>query len=243
MDLTTTSQQNNSVLEQVLVGGNLAQLTPEQRTNYLFKVCDSLKLNPYTKPFEYITLNGKLTLYAKKDATDQLRKVHNVSITITSRETIEGVCVVTAKATTPDGRTDESIGAVSLQGAKGDALANLYMKAETKAKRRVTLSICGLGMLDETEVETIPEANHHAPHPQVAAPVSDPAHYVVRIGKKYSGKMLKDIPSDEIEGFLNWLKNESEKKKEPLTGTAAEFARQAEAYLGEQEFSQLGGVD
>ena len=32
------------------------------------------------------------------------------------------------------------------------------MKAETKAKRRVTLSICGLGMLDETEVETIPGA-------------------------------------------------------------------------------------
>ena len=32
------------------------------------------------------------------------------------------------------------------------------MKAETKAKRRVTLSICGLGMLDETEVETIPHA-------------------------------------------------------------------------------------
>ena len=31
------------------------------------------------------------------------------------------------------------------------------MKAETKAKRRVTLSICGLGMLDETEVETVPQ--------------------------------------------------------------------------------------
>ena len=28
------------------------------------------------------------------------------------------------------------------------------MKAETKAKRRVALSICGLGMLDETEVDT-----------------------------------------------------------------------------------------
>ena len=40
----------------------------------------------------------------------------------------------------------------------GEALANAYMKAETKAKRRVTLSICGLGMLDETEVETIPDA-------------------------------------------------------------------------------------
>ena len=32
------------------------------------------------------------------------------------------------------------------------------MKAETKGKRRVTLSICGLGMLDETEVGSIPDA-------------------------------------------------------------------------------------
>ena len=36
-----------------------------------------------------------------------------------------------------------------------DDLANAFMKAETKAKRRVTLSICGLGILDETEIETI----------------------------------------------------------------------------------------
>jgi len=41
-----------------------------------------------------------------------------------------------------------------MQGNFGNAL----MKAVTKAKRRVTLSICGLGMLDETEVETIPSA-------------------------------------------------------------------------------------
>jgi hypothetical protein len=40
---------------------------------------------------------------------------------------------------------------------KGDALANALMKAETKAKRRVTLSIAGLGWLDETELETIPQ--------------------------------------------------------------------------------------
>ena len=30
------------------------------------------------------------------------------------------------------------------------------MKAETKAKRRVTLSLCGLGILDETEIDTVP---------------------------------------------------------------------------------------
>jgi hypothetical protein len=37
-------------------------------------------------------------------------------------------------------------------------LANLQMKAVTKGKRRLTLSLCGLGWLDETEVETIPNA-------------------------------------------------------------------------------------
>lgn len=34
-----------------------------------------------------------------------------------------------------------------------EALANALMKAETKAKRRVTLSIAGLGLLDESELE------------------------------------------------------------------------------------------
>jgi hypothetical protein len=34
------------------------------------------------------------------------------------------------------------------------------MKATTKAKRRVTLSMIGLGMLDETEVETIPNVRY-----------------------------------------------------------------------------------
>ena len=32
------------------------------------------------------------------------------------------------------------------------------MKAKTKAKRRVTLSICGLGILDESEADTMPGA-------------------------------------------------------------------------------------
>jgi hypothetical protein len=37
------------------------------------------------------------------------------------------------------------------------------MKAETKSKRRVTLSIVGLGMLDESEVDSIPGAKAVTP--------------------------------------------------------------------------------
>jgi hypothetical protein len=150
-------------IEQVLVAGNLSTLTTDQRLSYYNAVCDSVGLNPLTRPFEYITLNGKLTLYARKDCTDQLRKVHGVSVVIAAREVVEDVYVVTARAADKTGRTDESIGAVPLKGLQGEARANAMMKAETKAKRRVTLSVCGLGILDENEVDSIPGAQVYTP--------------------------------------------------------------------------------
>jgi hypothetical protein len=147
-----------SPVEAALVTNDLSKLSTEQRMSYYKSVCESLGLNPLTQPLSYISLNGKLTLYAKRDATDQLRKIHQISINITSRELLGDVYIVTAKAKDASGREDESIGSVSIANLKGDALANAYLKAETKAKRRVTLSICGLGLMDETETETIKEA-------------------------------------------------------------------------------------
>lgn len=147
-----------AMVEKVVIGGDLAALSPKERLEYYNQICASTGLNPLTKPFEYIKLNNKLTLYAKRDATDQLRKIHGVSIKIVGREKVDDLYIVTAQATDKGGRTDEAVGAVNLQGLKGDMAANAIMKAETKAKRRVTLSIAGLGLLDETEVSTIPGA-------------------------------------------------------------------------------------
>src|SRR5215831_17892921 len=141
----TLAKQKQSApvtVEQALVQGDLSSLDPEQRVNYYLKVCNSLGLNPYTKPFDYLNLNGKLVLYARKDATDQLRNLHKISILKLEREQIGDLMVVTATAMTADGRHDTAIGAVPTQGLKGDPLANALMKAETKAKRRVTLSLC-----------------------------------------------------------------------------------------------------
>jgi hypothetical protein len=153
--------------EKALLGGDLSKLSSSERLSFYNSVCNSLGLNPLTRPFEYIQLNGKLTLYARKDCTEQLRSNRHISIEIASREIVDGVYVVRAKATQTAvsqlqqysvPRTDESLGAVAIQNLQGEAKANAMMKAETKAKRRVTLSICGLGMLDETEIETIPGA-------------------------------------------------------------------------------------
>lgn len=144
-------------LEKVLVNGDLSSLAPLERMNYYRAVCNSVGLNPLTRPFEYIVLNKKLTLYARKDATDQLRSIHGVSIEIAQASQVGDCYVVKAKATNSYGRTDEDMGVVPISNLQGDALANAIMKATTKAKRRVTLSICGLGFLDESETDTIPE--------------------------------------------------------------------------------------
>lgn len=140
---------------ETVVGGNLATLSPAQRVSYYGQVCQSVGLNPFTKPFDFLLLNGKVVLYATKSATDQLRSLRGVSITIVSREVESGVLTVTARARMADGREDEDVGAVVIEKLSGDSLANAKMKAVTKAKRRVTLSICGLSMLDESEIETV----------------------------------------------------------------------------------------
>lgn len=147
---------DDALIERVIIQGDLSKLSPGERVHYYARVCESVGLNPLTKPFEYLRINGREVLYATRTCTDQLRQLHGVSIQITSREKIGDVYVVTAKAIDGSGRSDESTGAVTLGHLSGEDLANALMKAETKAKRRVTLSICGLGMLDESEVETIP---------------------------------------------------------------------------------------
>ncbi len=152
-------QHELSIIEQVVMQGDLSKLNPEQRVTYYHKVCDSVGLNPFTRPFDYISLNGKLTLYAKKDATEQLRKVNNISITELEGKLVDDLYIVTAKARTPGGRIDQATAAVSIGNLKGDQKANAIMKAETKAKRRVTLSISGMGWTDESEIETIPNAS------------------------------------------------------------------------------------
>jgi len=158
MKMQTQSLNSSDVISQLILNGDLSKLSQSEKINYYKGYCDRMGLDPFTKPFDLLRLNGKEVLYCTRSGTQQLNKKHALSHTITSREIIEaaGVYQVTARACLPDGRCTESIGAVNIGGLKGDAYANAIMKAETKAKRRATLDLLGLGVLDETEVETIP---------------------------------------------------------------------------------------
>ena len=157
--LQTTQQQLDEKTMLALVGnGNTADLSPTQKIAYYNARCEAAGLDPRTQPFQFVKLQGGEKLYATKTATDQLSTVHKLRTEILSQKTEHGVREVTVRVTAADGRSTEEIGVVPVDGLKGEALANAMMKAVTKAKRRAVLSVCGLGMLDETEVETIPGA-------------------------------------------------------------------------------------
>jgi hypothetical protein len=141
------------VIEKVITSGDLSRMQPAERVAFYWRTCESLGLNPLTRPFEYLSLNGKLILYARKDATEQLRRLNGVSVSGLEHQRTDDLEIVTAHGIAANGREDSAIGAVSIKGLSGEALANAIMKAETKAKRRLTLSLVGLGFLDESEAE------------------------------------------------------------------------------------------
>jgi hypothetical protein len=138
-------------------------------------------------------MQGKDVIYANKGAAEQLRKLNRISVVDMHCEASDGLYEVTVKVQDDKGRSDIATGIVNLKGKrknpttgayeeyelKGDELANQKMKCCTKAKRRATLSICGLGILDESELETIKFVNDDdriAPQAQLDAPLT--AQYI-----------------------------------------------------------------
>jgi len=153
-----------TITEALILRGDLSALTAEQKVAYYRGYCERLGLDPFTKPFDILRLNGKDVLYLTRAGAQQLNKLHGVSHAITSRELMQepGIFQVMARAILPDGRYTESMSAVSVSNLKGEAYCNALMKAETKAKRRATLDLLGLGILSEEEAITLGQ-----PAPQV----------------------------------------------------------------------------
>lgn len=177
---------DENIISSIVINGDISKLSPQQKVSYYHQFCERLGLDPLSQPFKLLRLNGKEILYCDRTGAQQLNKIHKVSHEIKARETVSGCYVVTAQASTPDGRHTESIGAVTIDNLRGDALCNAMMKAETKAKRRATLDLLGLGILDETETETIANAQKmDAPAGPVNAPEPVNAAKISQFKKKY----------------------------------------------------------
>ena len=256
MNTLTLQDKNMAAVESALVMNDLSKLSAQERMTYYDSICKSVGLNPMTRPFAFLQLQGKTVLYATKDCSEQLRKIHGVSTQIVRAEVVDDCFEVQIKVRDKSGREDEDFAAVPIGNAKGADLANIKMKTITKAKRRATLSICGLGILDETELETIPrEVKGFAENPQIQSPFKkeEPqpevetfdvdekklSDYVCKVGKKYAGKPLSEIDMFDLNNYLKWLKESSDKKGQSLSGDWLEFYESAEAYLFSLESKEV----
>lgn len=154
-----------ALMEKVVIGGDLKDLTSEERVLYYHNTCESLGLNPLTKPFEYIVLDNKLILYARATAADQLRKINNISITKVELSRDDDLITARAYGEQPSGRKDTASAVIPMERwdkyknamvrLTGVDLANAIMKCETKCKRRLTLSMAGLNMVEESDLDTL----------------------------------------------------------------------------------------
>jgi hypothetical protein len=181
-----TQDERAAVMEQVVVQNDLSKLSAAQRVSYYRQKCESMGLDWTRQPMQYITLQGKLTLYLTAAGTSQLRSVNRIDIDAPAVQQVGDLYVVTVQGRLPSGRTDTEMGAVNVAGLRGEALANAMMKAFTKAKRRLTISLTGAGLLDESEVDSVPGAKtvqvtergelvERAPVPALAPPMQDDA--------------------------------------------------------------------
>lgn len=149
-------EQAAGALQHILATGDLSKLSNEQRVAYYLDTCESLGLNPRSRPFDWLMLDGKLVLYPNKSCGEQLRRQHMISVRVMRREVVGEMFVVEVEGRTPNGRTDQSSKYVPLKDGRGQKLvgnnlANAFAKAETGAKRRLVLSMVGLASPPDPE--------------------------------------------------------------------------------------------
>lgn len=182
-----------AALESALAG-DLARLTIEDRLKYIARTCELVGLNPLTKPFDVMQFQGKTVLYANKSCAEQLRKLHGVSVDIVERKVEFGVLVVRAKATDREGRHDEALAAVPFNEKNPTEAANAMMKAETKAKRRVTFSICGLGFAADIDHEQTQTASTVVTSEHSAASLADKLNQSLTAGEMAKSISVESVP-------------------------------------------------
>ena len=148
--------------------GDISLLTTDERVYLYSALCDRYGLDPITRPFDVIELKGKIVLYANRGATDAIARNLGVTREVTVKPNFQDVmgCKVAlceARATYL-GRSETSTATEQVSTLvagkpellKGVDLGNVLMKVETKAKRRATLAVAGLGnVLDYTEAATV----------------------------------------------------------------------------------------
>lgn len=164
MEETSLKKQNENRIDiKKLLGlfaanGSIRHLTNPEKRELLAKICNSLGLNQYTMPFRiYRDTKGDEFVYATKECCAQLKHIMGINITSITHVIEHGLIIATASGINKQNRMSTDMGCVFIGDLVGDNLANAIMWAVTKAKRRLTLDLAGLGVLADVETKDMSE--------------------------------------------------------------------------------------
>lgn len=172
------AQLSNEIVSSIILHNDLSKLSKEQQVQYVAYRCNKAGLDVAGSPFNLIpNKEGKLFLYANKEAAAQLNQLRSLSPVVSKEEFLmDNTIYKVTYRVTENGRTTEDCGAVGLVKVKKmagkedeirklspDEVADAIMKAHTKAKRRAILTHCGIGTNDLDEPLIVVDT---APNPQ-----------------------------------------------------------------------------
>jgi hypothetical protein len=95
--------------------------------------------------------------------------------------------------------------------------------ATTYGRRYAYAAVCGLAPEDD-------DGNLAVDNSAKKDPSVGSENYMVTFGK-YSGKVLKEIPSDDLQNYCRYIENQAKEKNKPISGAVAEFMNAASYYL------------
>lgn len=72
--------------------------------------------------------------------------------------------------------------------------------------------------------------------PNRSETLSSPGDFVIHFGKKYMGRKVKDVPREDIEGYIEWLENNSAKKNQKPTPEVELLKHAVERFYSPEKF-------
>ena len=210
------SQLSNEIVSKIILSNDLSGLTKDQRVQYVAYRCKQSGLDVAGCPFNLIETNGKVFLYANKEAAAQLNQLRSLSPVVSKEEFLmDNTIFKVTYRVTENGRSTEDCGAVALvnikRGVQGNPdevrkmapaeVADAIMKAHTKAKRRAILTHCGIGTNDLDEPLVVPDMTpqkEEIKQTEVTVKPSPAAEIVQKAEEKHSEKKANGYQPDAI---------------------------------------------
>lgn len=131
-----------------------SKLSEEDRLKAALALCRALDIPTPLNPFRFITMNGKVVLYAPNEAAQLIAESKGASVNITNKylDKETNIYTVEVRVSTAT-RTIDNMACLYVGGLTGQKRADAMMKAVTKASRRTIFAAFGLSVTDDDDIE------------------------------------------------------------------------------------------